>query len=104
VGKAAEILWGMRTSKKGNNMNYYALSYNVVDNFVSRRSPYRDNHLRLAQEAYRRGEVLLAGTLIDPVDRALLVFHVPERTVVEDFARNDPYLSNSLVTRWEVRS
>jgi uncharacterized protein len=41
--------------------------------------------------------------LSEPVDRALLVFHVPERTVVEDFARNDPYLTNGLVTRWEVR-
>jgi len=38
------------------------------DHFVSRRSPYRDDHLRLAQEAYRRGEILLAGALSDPVD------------------------------------
>jgi hypothetical protein len=37
------------------------------------------------------------------VDRAFLVFHVPERTVVEDFARNDPYVTDGLVTRWEVR-
>jgi uncharacterized protein YciI len=94
----------MDTSQKGNHMNYYALFYDVVDHFVSRRSPYRDNHLRLAQEAYHRGELLLAGALSDPVDRALLVFHVPERTVVEDFARNDPYVTNGLVTRWEVRS
>jgi uncharacterized protein len=94
----------MDTSQKGNHMNYYALFYDVVDHFVSRRSPYRDHHLRLAQEAYRRGELLLAGALSDPVDGALLVFHVPERTVVEDFARNDPYVTNGLVTRWEVRS
>jgi uncharacterized protein len=89
--------------EKDNTMNYYALFYDVVDHFVSRRSPYRDHHLHLAQEAYRRGELLLAGALSEPVDRALLVFHVPERTVVEDFARNDPYVTNGLVTRWEVR-
>ena len=95
------------TSMKGNdvnNMYYYALFYDVVDDFVSRRSPYRDDHLRLAREAHRRGALLLAGALSDPVDRALLVFRVPGKTVVEDFARNDPYVINGLVTRWEVRS
>jgi len=92
---------------KGNDVNimyYYALFYDVVDDFVSRRSPYRDDHLRLAREAHRRGALLLAGALSDPVDRALLVFRVPEKTVVEDFVRNDPYVINGLVTRWEVRS
>ena len=84
-------------------MQYYALFYDVVDNFISRRSQYRDEHLRLAQEANRRGELLLAGVLSDPADRALIVFRAPDRSVVEDFARNDPYVTNGLVTRWEVR-
>jgi len=34
----------------------------------------------------------------------LLVFHVPERTIVEAFARSDPNVTNGLVTRWVVRS
>jgi hypothetical protein len=84
-------------------MNYYALFYYVVGDFVSRRSPYRDVHLRLAREANRRGELLLAGALSDPADEALLVFRAAEKSVVEDFARNDPYVTNGLVTRWEVR-
>jgi len=41
--------------------------------------------------------------LSDPADRALLVFRVPDRSIVEDFARNDPYVTNGLVTRWEIR-
>jgi hypothetical protein len=32
------------------------------------------------------------------------VFRVAERSVVEDFARRDPYVIKGLVTRWEVRS
>jgi uncharacterized protein YciI len=84
-------------------MQYYALFYHVVNDFVSRRSAFREEHLRLAREAHRRGELLLAGALADPADRALLVFRVPERSVVEDFARNDPYVTRGLVTRWEVR-
>src|SRR5438132_1571988 len=85
-------------------MKYYALFYHVVDDFVARRSAFREEHLRLAQEAHRRGELLLAGALTDPADRALLVFRAPDRSVVEEFARNDPYVTRGLVTRWEVRS
>lgn len=84
-------------------MQYYALFYDVVENFVARRASYRDEHLRLAQEAHRRGELLLGGALADPADRALLVFRAPERSVVENFARNDPYVVHGLVSRWEIR-
>ena len=84
-------------------MAYYALFYEVVDNFVARRAPYREEHLRLAREAHRRGELVLAGALGDPADRALLVFRVAEPGTVEQFARRDPYVTNGLVTRWEVR-
>jgi uncharacterized protein YciI len=85
-------------------MNYYALFYDVVDDFVARRAAYREQHLRLVREAHRRGELVLAGAFTDPADRALLVFRAPERSVAEDFARNDPYVTQGLVTRWEVRS
>lgn len=85
-------------------MKYFALFYYVVDDFVSRRSPYRQEHLQLAREAHRRGELLLAGALDDPADRALLVFRTAERSVVEAFARQDPYVTNGLVNQWEVRS
>jgi uncharacterized protein YciI len=84
-------------------MNYYILVYDVVEDYLSRRGTYREEHLRLAQEAHRRGELLLAGALAEPADRALLVFRVPDRSVVEEFVRNDPYVVHGLVVRWEVR-
>ena len=84
-------------------MKYFALFYDVVEDFVSRRSPHREEHLRLAREAHDRGELILGGALTDPADRALLVFRAADSTVAEDFARNDPYVLHDLVTRWEVR-
>jgi hypothetical protein len=83
---------------------YFALIYDVVGDFLSRRSAYREDHLRGVRAAHRRGELLLAGALTDPADRALLIFRVAERSTVEEFARNDPYVTNGLVTRWEIRS
>src|SRR5882724_2046539 len=84
-------------------MNYYALLYELVDDMVNRRVPFREEHLRLARESRERGELVLAGALAEPVDRALLVFLVDDKNKVESFARKDPYVINGLAKKWEVR-
>ena len=84
-------------------MNYYALFYEVVDDFVARRAPFREEHLRLASQAQDRGEIVLAGALAEPADRALIVFRVEDKSIVEAFVRKDPYVINGLVKKWEVR-
>src|SRR6266852_5496427 len=81
-------------------MNYYALLYDLVDDMVNRRVPFREEHLRLAREARERGELVLAGALAEPVDRALLV---DDKSKVEAFALKDPYVVNGLAKKWEVR-
>jgi uncharacterized protein YciI len=85
-------------------MSYYALFYHLVDEYLERRPMYRDNHLQLARAAEARGELVLAGALADPPDQALLVFRVADPSVIEAFVRNDPYVINGLVARWEIRS
>jgi uncharacterized protein len=84
-------------------MNYYALLYELVEDMVTRRVPLREEHLRLARKARERGELVLAGALAEPVDCALLVFHVDDKSKVEAFARKDPYVLNGLAKKWEVR-
>ena len=84
-------------------MSYYALFYDTVDDYVARRAEFREMHLLMAREVRERGELLLAGAFDDPVDRALLVFRVDDKSKVEEFARKDPYVVNGLVKRWEVR-
>lgn len=83
-------------------MPYFALMYEVVDDFVARRTPFRPVHLDLARQAHARGELLLAGALGEPAG-ALLVFRAPDRSVPEAFATQDPYVVEGLVRRWEVR-
>ena len=84
-------------------MGYYVLIYNVIDDYVSRRVPYREEHLRLARDAQNRGELLLGGALAEPVDKALLIFRVNDPAIIEAFVHSDPYVKNGLVTRWEIR-
>jgi uncharacterized protein YciI len=81
----------------------WVLIYELVDDYVERRVALRSEHLELARSAHDRGELLLAGALADPYDRALLVFAGERPEVAEAFARADPYVINGLVTSWTVR-
>ena len=84
-------------------MKYYALFYDVVDNFAERRMPFREAHLKLVRDAHERGQIAIAGPLGDPASAALLVFRVDDPAVAEDFARNDPYVKQGVVTGWRVK-
>ena len=84
-------------------MPYYALLYELVDDYIKRRAAFRQEHLRLAQEASERGDLLLGGAFADPPDKALLIFRAEDAGVVDDFVRKDPYVINGLVKSWKVR-
>ena len=78
------------------------LEYTLADDYLERRAALRADHLALAEAAHERGELLLAGALPDPYDRALLVWTAP-REVVERFVAADPYVVQGLVTGWTIR-
>ena len=82
---------------------HFLLFYDVVDDYVDRRGPFRAEHLSLVQQANDRGELVMAGALADPADGAVLVFRGPSPQPAESFARADPYVRNGLVKTWRVR-
>ena len=83
-------------------MPYFALTYEVVDDFVNRRMPFRPAHIKEVRDAHARGELVMAGALAEPAG-ALLVFRAADRTTAENFAKADPYVTEGLVTSWRVR-
>ena len=82
---------------------HLALIYELVDDYLDRRQPLREEHLALARAAHDRGELLLAGAFVEPADRALLVWATADEDVVRRFVDADPYVTNGLVASWEIR-
>ena len=82
---------------------HYLLMYDVVEDYGTRRLPFRAAHFAHAQGFIDRGELLLGGALADPIDGAVLLFQGDSASVAEAFAMGDPYVTNGLVTRWRVR-
>ena len=82
---------------------HYLLFYEVADDYVARRAPYREEHLKRGWAAAQRGELLLGGALANPVDGAVLLFQGDSPAVAENFAKADPYVTSGAVKRWYVR-
>jgi uncharacterized protein len=83
---------------------HFLLFYDYVPDVLERRPAFRGPHIQYARQSVARGELLLGGAFADPVDGAVLLFSAPSKDLVEDFARNDPYVAGGLVTRWRVRA
>ena len=83
-------------------MPYFVLSYEVVDDFVNKRTPFRPAHLQEVRNAHERGDIVMAGALGEPSE-ALIIFRGKERSVAENFATNDPYVKSGIVKKWTVR-
>ena len=82
---------------------HYLLVYELAPDYLERRGEFREQHLSLAWEAHDRGELVLAGALAEPADRAVLLFRADSPRVAEAFAAADPYVRRGLVRSWEVR-
>jgi hypothetical protein len=84
-------------------MKHFLLLYENASDYMERRASLRRAHLEHANHARARGELFLAGALNNPADGAVLVFTIETPQIAEEFARQDPYVINGLVTSWRVR-
>ena len=80
----------------------YILFYDYVADILERRAPHRDGHLAQIRAGRDDGRILMAGPLGDPPHGAAIVFK--DRASAEAFPDSDPYVTNGLVTDWQVDS
>lgn len=84
----------------------YLLLYDYGPDYLQRRDAFREEHLALIRAAHARGDLTMAGAYDDPTDGydgGVMVFRTSDPAVVQRFAEDDPYVKNSLVTRFRVR-
>ena len=59
--------------------------------------------LELARKAHEADKMVMAGALAEPADGAVLIFKGDSPADAEEFAKNDPYVKNGLITEWKLR-
>jgi len=63
---------------------YFLLIYDLVDNYIEKRTPYRPQHFEHVKAAQARGEFVMGGAF-DPADQAGLLFKVDHTVQKERF-------------------
>ncbi|OQS07168.1 hypothetical protein THRCLA_20208 [Thraustotheca clavata] len=85
----------------------WMLRYNYVDGMLHKRDPFRKAHLehigKWATNSGFQPKLVMGGAFADPVDGGVLIFEAESPAQVEEFAKNDPYVVNDLVTKYDVR-
>ncbi|WBL22806.1 YciI-like protein [Zunongwangia sp. HRR-M8] len=84
-------------------MNYYILTYHLVDSYLEERGKYREEHLAMAKKGEGNGEIVMAGALDKPADKAIFIFKSESEAAATNFAKNDPYFKNGLIKEYSVR-
>lgn len=93
----------VRTMSSSPDTKFYLLQYKYAPEILEKRGPFRAEHLQLARDLKAEGKLVMAGALMDPVDSAVFVFSTNDKSVIEDFVKNDPYVKNDLVTGHSIR-
>jgi uncharacterized protein YciI len=80
----------------------YVMTYRAVEDFLPLARQHGPAHVARLHEFHDRGELLLVGTLGEPMNGdALGVFTT--REAAEEFIAGDPFVVHGVVAGWTVR-
>jgi uncharacterized protein YciI len=82
---------------------HYCLFYDYVPDVLTRRTPFREEHLGLLKELHAAGKLLAAGAFDPPSDGALIIFKGDSPADAEGFVKRDPYVKNGVVKGYKIR-
>jgi uncharacterized protein len=91
----------MSTSAKPTKRNFI-LEYVYVADILEKRTPYRPDHIKLAED-YNQEKLIISGGPFNPPTGAVFVFSAEGKETVEEFVAKDPYVAAGLVTSFSIR-
>jgi uncharacterized protein YciI len=80
----------------------FVLKYTYVSDILEKRAPHRSAHLDHANNYLAKGSLIAGGAFVPPTDGALFLFQNSDKTLVEDFVSNDPYVKSKLVSDFSI--
>jgi uncharacterized protein YciI len=82
---------------------HFCLFYDYVPDVLTKRTPFRNDHLALIKEFHEAGKLVSAGAFDPPTDGALIVFKGDSAEVAASFVKRDPYVKNGVVTGHRIK-
>jgi len=82
----------------------YLLTYEKAADYAERELAHQAGHRDHVFMAVDRGELILGGPLLNPIDGSnVILFRGDSADVAVKFAENDPYVIHGIVIKWHVR-
>lgn len=81
---------------------FYVLTYQLAHDYIEKRTPYRSLHFAYLTGYKEKGQFLLGGAF-DDQETAMLIFKVHDKSIIEEFAKHDPYVMHGVATSWDCR-
>ena len=77
------------------------LFYHPAPDVLAKAPLHFPAHKARLDEFHRRGDLLAVGTWADPREGSMAVFR--SRTAAEAFAKDDPFVTNAVVSRYDIK-
>ena len=84
------------------NSGKFILEYSYVSDILEKRTPYRAEHLALAEALCKEGVLIAAGPFTPP-SGAVFLFNTNDKKIITNFVENDPYVKAKLVTDYQIK-
>jgi uncharacterized protein YciI len=81
----------------------YLLKYDYVENGAEKRKLYREAHSAHLQKQVNNGNIILAGIVDYLPTGAVLVFRNLTPNDIEQYAKQDPFVINGIVTKYTIK-
>lgn len=84
------------------NSKLFVLEYHFVENMLEKRVPFRGAHLAYANKFVEEKTLIAGGALVPEVAKGVLLLRANNIDTVKAFANGDPYVTNGLVSKFNV--
>ena len=90
------------STASGPTKSKFILEYVYVADILEKRTPYRPEHIKLAEDYNKSGLILSGGPFVPPTG-AVFIFSADGKESVEAFVAKDPYVAAGLVTQYTIK-
>mmetsp|Transcript_18669 Transcript_18669/g.31371 ORF Transcript_18669/g.31371 Transcript_18669/m.31371 type:complete len:142 (-) Transcript_18669:228-653(-) len=79
----------------------FLLEYTYVPEILEKRGPYREEHLAMAKEQIKAGNMQYGGPL-NPPTGAVFLWTCDDPALIDEYAKKDPYVKAGLVPSYKI--
>ena len=87
------------THEQEKQTKHYMLYYKLVPDILTKRIPFKDEHMHILHELSSRGLVFVGGEMTEGFP-AVFMFEGENDDVLKEWLTRDPYLNNNLVEEY----